>query len=500
MFKINGSFNGNNKLVIDKNNWVYDHVKEITSKNIKDDGVYLSHLSNCIINVVPLKLEEPTFLYGSKQKTIITNKITIKESLVNKNDPSDIKEGDVLAEFLISDESLSNALFYQGGNASPMTTISLENKKFPLNIEAEENSVVRSEKENTERTNAHSLYIQEAIEKFRDGVKKGKPTKKLIKEVTMTLRSHSSNIKLDAEDNIECLVSNLKGDINSLKYEMFSTVQKLKLYDRAEMLQLENNSNDTDDNNYLSWYVNGGFNKFEKQVLAEVLREINKKEQNLKIKDYVDKLESDVHNSKRKFKTQNASLSIQQISGNTLLSNGVNASNKTVEFRIGLAQKINTGSKTLYTGGREFLRIAFSPEDLILLVRATNKEQFVFGTILHYAGQTVPFVKLQTFIEDKSNINYAFEADNKNLKTLVNKFIQKIEKESFKKEDKIEMEEILKAIEKALGESTEAIEDSALQARNNISKLLEEEVKESLKHQIKGLPEDISQKALSVFK
>ena len=499
MFKINVDKDLNDiSPVVEKNNWVFDEVKKINSLEVTEKDGYLSHLSNCIITINPVQFEEPTTLYSAVQKTLTTNKILVREALVNKNDRKDIKAGKVLCEVLISDEELSRAFIEQGGDCVPISTITLNNKHYPILEQDNNNSLERAKALAEEDVDKHSNYLLEALDNFEKELKKSKPSKKKVKTIATSMKAHSQNLKADIKDSIDVLVEDLNKDINSVKHEVMSTIQKLSFYKDAPVLTLgyKEENNETD---YLNWYVNGGFTKEEKQERYTIFKSISERSNNSKLRDYVQTLKNGLESRNRNLKLENGALAINTLRSREVLSDGKNTSNRVIEMRLGLSQSFES-HKVEHRLQREYMRIHFSSHDLMLLLRASKDEDFIFGTIKQFTGQTVPFIKLQNFVHEEKDIAAKFKGQTDKLEKLVLLLADKLENGTFKKADKENILSLMSTIENVLEETARSLLDSAAKSREEVADVFEDKLKTALQSKLESLPKDLSQKALTILR
>ena len=399
---------------------------------------------------------------------------------------------------LISDEELSRAFIEQGGDCVPTTIITLNNKHYPILEQENNNSLERAKALAEDDVDKHSNHLLEALDKIELELKKSKPSKKNVKAIVTSMKAHSKNLKSDIKDSIDVLIEDLNKDINSVKYEVMSTIQKLSFYKDAPVLSLghKKENNETD---YLNWYVNGGFTKEEKQERYKIFKSISERSNNSKLKDYVQILKNGVEARNRNIKLENGALAINTLRSREILSDGKNTSNRIIEMRLGLSQSFES-HKIEHRFHREYIRIHFSSHDLMLLLRASNNDDFIFGTIKQFTGQTVPFIKLQNFTQEEKHIDTKFKGQTDKLEKLVLLLADKLENGTFKKTDKENILSLMSTIENVLEETAQSLLDSAVESRNEVSDLFEDKLKISLQSKLESLPKDLTQKVLTILR
>ena len=502
MFKINhNQLTGFEAETVAKNNFYFDQVSALKTDKVFDDGKYLSHLSNCILSIEPIQLDDPIYLFGSKSKVLTTNKVSIFKSNIDKSlicSVNNSVKGDLLAEFFISDEELSLALINHNSESFHTTITNLYGKNINTNSVLKTiSSLEKRESELYSYSDDYRDQIRNSIAIVKTELLKKQVSKKKVKDACVRLNSCIDNIFSLGNYSLSVLESDLVKDINSFFFEFESTISKLMTYKNNSILSLDNSSVDDDDDNYLVSYLNGLFNTKEKHVLSNVCKSIIpfiEKDKINGVENFITKL----LNTKQR---EIAPLSNGTISMHTFLSNSRESSCKKIEMRLGVAS-INNSCDYLSTA-KEFMRISFSINDLLLLLRS-SKDSIVFGTIEQFAGQTIPFVKIKNTELDAFNEQKVSSSKNDMLhskfKTSINKIQCLIEKEKFLSSEKQSCLKELDAFEFNIYSSI----DSELSNSLKQNSLLNDQIKDSmgvkLKDKSKNVNDTVLAKSLLILK
>lgn len=500
MIKINATgLARHEQRIVDTNNWAFDQTKKISSLDVQENDGYLSHLSNCVVSVVPVQSDEAVFLFGQKNRTLTFNRVNISEALVNKNDSSDIKKGRTLVEYYVTDQDLSLALINQGGNASTITMSNIEGFELDLeDIRPIINSVNLGDDDLKGGIQKQGQLIKTTLAGINAELDKAKPSKKNVKPLTRTLKSAIYNLVSNAEYSTKTLSENLTVDVNNLDFEIKTTINRLSHYQSSLTVNLlENKEADYIPDSYLKWVIEGRFNELDKQSFYSLLERLNEKRPNEKlqsmIKDYKD------NNKFKRRELRDATdcvLSFNTVMGRGQLAHESNSSDKTVEMRLSTAS-VAIDHKVRIHSNNEFLRIAFSPNDLLMLIRS-DKDSFILGTMTRYANESVELVKLQTYIEEKINAEANFSGINNNLYGLA-EAIEVILEAPMKKAEKLKAREIIVAITEELTNVMKETEDVGSKVQEEIIDIFKNKLQQKVSVSMKSLPDSYSKKIVKML-
>lgn len=501
MFKINtNNLPRHEQKVVDLNNWAFDCVKKIKSDEVKENGDYLSHLSNCVVSIVPVKNDEAIYLFGEKQKSLTFNKVTIAEALVHKTNPSDIKKGKTLVEYFVSDEALSLAMIHQGGDCQTITFSQLENEMLDLSdIEPITNSVDLGEDNLNSGLKKQQGYMQEALEKLQDELEKARPSQKNLKAIFVTLNSAANNIQGNAKYTTETLAENLTKDINSVDFKIQKTLERLTHYIDAEKVNLlEDHSDSYAEQSYLKWLIGGGMDSMEKQTFQSIIKRI----QEVKPSPLLEKAISD-YSASLKTKSRplreatDGALSFSTVMGQTRLAHDENIQDKSIEMRLSTCA-VSVDYRVRYNINKEILRIAFSPNDLLMLLRS-HKDSFILGTMTRFCNQGVPLVYLQESTMESIDLDVQMKGLNDKLKAMC-KELQKLTDKSMKKADKVLAKELVENIEAEIFKTSKRIQEKGLDTQLQVKGVFEEKLRGKIEKHIKGLPNHYKEDIVKLLK
>lgn len=498
--KINGEFKNNKtQSIIDKHNWSVAEREKISSKEVKEhDDNRVSHLSNCLVTVSPIQEKEPFQLFGSLRKSIVANKISIYEALTNPSVIGDVKKGRLIAEAFVSDEVLSRALIEQGSSTLPCTISQLDGTINDItDILPLGNSVDRSTK-NANQSGEKTLdMIGKSLNVLSEELSKSRPAKKATEAAIRTIQSAIYNLSANSEYQIETLIENLKSDVNSFRFEMENTIQKLNFYKNVESINLLDYGNTCNyDESFLSWYAKGGFNSMEQMTLVQVLKALHEKENNPKLQKLI---ENKSHRSTRETgDITDGSIEFNTVYGDTSLSDEENLSGRSLEMRIGMATA-EEDYKVRFNKYRELFRVSFSITDLVRLMRGTG-EQFVSARITRFANQSVPYVKLQKFVKDEVNINHKDTKENNQTYSIFADLKEIFESGSIKKADKEKGIMLINQLNDAVVKQHQKQMDKVKVDQTSVSNIFEDKLRTELEETLKTLPAPVAKKALLLLK
>ncbi len=498
--KINGEFkNRTTQSIIDKHNWSVDERAKINSKEIKvHEDNRVSHLSNCLVTISPVQEKEPFQLFGSLRKSIVANKISIYEALTNPHVIGDVKKGRLIAEALVSDEVLSRALIEQGSGTLPCTISQLDGtinditEVLPLGNSVDRNT--KNAKESGEKT---IKMIADSLQILSQELSKARPAKKVTESAIRTIQSAIYNLSANSEYQIETLIDNLKSDINSFRFEMENTIQKLNFYKNVQNINLLDYENAYNyDESFLAWYAKGGFNSMEQMTLVQVLEALYKKENNPQLKKLIDNKSQ--RSTRETGDITDGSIEFNTVYGDTSLSDEENLSGRSLEMRLGMATA-EEDYKVRFSKYRELFRVSFSISDLVRLMRGTG-DQFVCGRINRFANQSVPYVKLQKFINDEININHKDTKENNQAYALFSEIKNIFESASIKKADKEKALDLIQRLSDTVHKQHHKQMEKVQNDQHSVSSIFENRLKIELEETLKNLPAPVAKKALLLLK
>lgn len=494
--KINGEFNNRKtQAIVDKYNWEQDEIARISSDKIieNEDGT-VSHLSNCVVTIKPVQEKTPFQLFGSLRKSIVANKISVYEAKVTRNMIGGVKKGRLIAEALISDEALSRALIEQGCGVLPCTISQLDGNVLDLSeVLPVGNSVERNSKFTAKNTQKSIDLIAEALEKLMEETNKARPSKKATQDAIRSLSAHIYNLSANSEYNIETLIENLKSDSNSFRFEMESTIEKLNFYRNVEEIKmLDYTENYQYDESYLYWYAKGRFNSMERMTLGEVLTFLYKQTNNPKVQKMIDK--NSETSSRETGDITDGSIEFSTVYGDTSFADEENLSGRSLEMRIGLATA-EESYKIRYSKYRELFRISFSSSDLVRLMRGTG-DQFVNATITRFAKCSVPFVKLQKFVQEEINLNHKNAPAKQDVEKLFKELKNLFEDTKMKKADKDKARDIITQLSKKVQQQANEQFTQGQEDQERVATLFEERLKKDIEAAMSSLPAPVAKKAL----
>lgn len=497
MIRINGtSKNRKEQSIIDSNNFVFDESKKINSKEVISENGHLKHLSNCLITLTPIISEEPFQLFGSKTKSLVANKLVITEALYNEKDHNDIKAGNTILEMLISDETLSKSILQSNSEDTNVTYSNIGGVNVDISdIEKLTNSIDDSEEDLEKDLFKLKGFFIEAKATLYLELDKARPSKKAIESVLISLSSSVGNLKENAEHSVSSLSNNLSKDINSVKMEIFSTIEKLNFYNKAESLKLE--YIDDFSESLLYWIANGGFKGLDLTTYIQVLKQIKNPNENLR--DQIDDLETKRDKQKKgEFNIAHGSFAIMQIRGDIPLCNEVGNRGEIIELRFSNGY-VRQGYKTRVMSDNEFLRVSISLNDILYLLRGTKNTDFVLGTIGRYARQSVPLVRIKELEEVKVIQDNNFKTSDSHIKVQLNK-VKTMLTGSLKKSERLAAKEELEILEAMFHKLKEELSVKGIKAQHELTEQFKTKLETSLKNEFATLPNNLLQKSLTILK
>jgi hypothetical protein len=386
-------------------NFIDNQKKTFVNSLRKEDGDYIQEPSTCLIKIEPVKSEEAITLYGSNVKSLIVNKITVRLAMVNKNNPDDYKEGDLILETLMTDEDLSEAIFNSNAQSYPCTntkimdeSIAFENNSYikkPVDII--DDSAERHEKSSFDR-------LDETSELIKSSLLKSKIPKKITEEILKNLNF----LKYTSADNysysVNLLAEKFEGTLASTRVEVSSTIEKmLKYYSDSDNLVLENKK-EYSDFNLLSWLMSGSYSESERRELYTIfsnisLNDILSSDKSDELYKSIKMLKDDFSNEhilskSNSFNKRNGYFEVSKIQGTTDIFGSLRTQNHFVELRFGNSYTTNKtyGNKIFSCSNLLTLQISF--ENLLVLLRGNVNKDYIPCSISRLAGLPVPKIPI----------------------------------------------------------------------------------------------------------
>lgn len=499
MTKIKGNFNKAQQALIDKHNWIIDSERAISSSKVQERGDYVTHLSNCLVSITPVKHEEPIQLFGLKHKVLTSNKISVYETLVHKENKADIKKGNLLLEVIISDEELAQALMDDGSRPRVATISHVEGQPIDIsNVLPMQNSVSQMQDKLENNVRQSAIYFEESLDKLKDELQKTRPSKKALESIIVGLSSHSHNIKDSATYNISVLAEHLTKDINTIDFELMTTAQKLMFYKNSENLNLLDYKGIEKNDPFPISFIKGHFDERERRDYVSLLTHVNQQLKNDDIEKTIKKYKPSEGMKPEKGEITDATITFKQTYGQVELAHINNIAEKAFYMTISNA-KIYNRSRYSIGEGKEFIRIYFDTNDLIRLMRGSEHSS-VQGTILRYAGQSVPTVKLQDYVEDKINLKDDFKGNNLALLAVTKQIVDILKAGSFKKSTKDELLALIQTAEKVNDKTAKDIIKQGFETQSKVVDLFQNEMEQRISKTLQGLPNHVVKESLKLLK
>jgi hypothetical protein len=390
-------------------NYIDDTRKNLVDSMTVETDSTISHLSNCLIKVEPMQLNDPTRLFGGKIKSLVINKISVHQAIVSKTNPDEYVAGNVLFEALMSDESLSFAIFETNSKIAPCTfTNALGDSLMSANDgEKQKNSLERI----NESSNRGDDYFKECIENLlqlvESSTSKASVSKKVAEQINRDVDTLTHNSITNLSYNIERLVEELNKDMSSINVELSSTVNKIsKYYSDSKLLELEAPSK-SEEFNIIRWILNGEFKTNERVILAKLINTIRRTNTNLdkatvkKLDDWYTDFtnEGRIENYESSYEA-NGCVEISKISGEPQLFGAYSSKGNYVEMRFASAQMRSRRGNNSLGKINTICHLALTYEDLLVLLRGNANANFIPCTMMRFAGVGVPFKTISVSKED----------------------------------------------------------------------------------------------------
>lgn len=385
-----------------------------TLSNVTDKTT--THLSNCLIKIVPITLETPQKLFGGKIKSAVANKITVFQAVVSNKNPEDFTEGDILFETLMSDESLSMAIFNSNSKKYPCTFISALGDQLRPFSESDELENSNSRIQGQLASSANSLNIR--MNEFKKLIYSldGKPSlsKNIITEIIQRLDVLTSHSYSNFSYYIEQLAEEFEKDKSSIKVELSSTIDKLsKYYAHNDILSL---SSPTDNGkfNILRWMLNGKYNSHERNILASLVDKIkDSSDLDSKTIKVLNEWLLEFTNTTRLENYDNAFESngyfkVSKIWGDSELFGSHTSRGGFIDLQFGSAYIESTRGQNHVRSIDPICSLSLSYEDFLVLLRGNSSSDALPCTISRFVGVGVPFkrvgiTKKEELIQDVRN-------------------------------------------------------------------------------------------------
>lgn len=493
---------GSLKTLIEGTNEHLKSLARICSSEVKEtvDGK-LKHLSNCVVKVQPVQSEEPFYLYGNKHKTLITNKLIIKEALYDK-ETFEISEGDTIYEGLISDEQLLNSLMLDTGNTNPMTTTQVGCFKLGKPTKSLYKKTLDSAKDNLIEDfefNKESFY--QGVDLLKEEMKKARPSSKNIGRAKISISSSIHKLHIDLTEHLKELAESMKKDSNSLKTEIVSTLEKLAFYKGASLI-LEDKRDIALKDDLVTWLFKG-FDEEKNKTLIEFFNQAiksNKNEDN-KLHDikqilaHLNKIEEIGSTN-----LYQAGLDITRTMGSQPLVNSTNIQQSFFSLKISLAKHRSSYDNNFsYMASSEFLRIAIPYNDLIFLLRGTKDTDYVVGTIFRFFNNGVPCVNIKQSAAAKVGSKYKLKDADPAISSKYDKICQMLE-QKMDKENKVKIISEIDELESLFDRVHEKIILNGVNSQEELHDIVLNEIQESIQKEYQSLPRSLIDKSIKLLK
>jgi hypothetical protein len=391
-------------------NFIEDTRNNLVNSMTVETESSTSHLSNCLIKVSPMQLNDPTKLFGGKIKSLVINKISVHQAIVNKENPEEYTAGNVLFEALMSDESLSLAIFETNSKIAPCTFTNLMGDTL-MSVndgEQQKNSLERITESSTSTDDYFEKCINELIELVKSSTAKASVSKKVAEKINSDIDTLTHNSIFNLSYNVERLVEELDKDMGSIKVELSSTVNKIaRYYSDSNFLELPAPSK-SEEFNILRWILNGEFKTSERIILAKLIEAIKSSNNNID-KDILKSLDSwysDFTNENRienyeSSYESNGCLEISKVSGEPQLFGTYSSNGRFVEMRFASAQMRSRRGNNSLGKINTICHLALTYEDLLVLLRGNANADFIPCTMTRFAGVQVPFKTISVSKEEQ---------------------------------------------------------------------------------------------------
>ena len=491
-------------------NFIKDIRKNLVNSMTVETDSTISHLSNCLIKIEPMQLSKPTKLFGGKVKSIVLNKLSVYQAVVNKEDSEQYTAGNLLFETLLSDESLSYAVFESNSKISPCTYTKVlndtlkpseEGEKIKNSLERIESNVVRNDKE-------FQIRIESLLSLVENAVTKASVPKKDVESILRELNTITNNSVGNLSYSVERLIEELDKDISSIKVELSSTVEKLsRYYSDSNVLRLEAPS-DNDEFNILRWILNGEFKTKERVILAKMMESIissgNLDDEKLKVAKSLHQDFSNPHRIEHYEKAYEANgcLEISKISGEPNLFGTHSSRGRFIEMRFGSARMTSERGSNYLSKIHNICTLALTYEDLLVLLRGNANATLVPCTMTRFAGVGVPFKTISVSKEEKfiDNATKDYKQASSELIKIHNQIKDLLSNPIKKKADKENLEYLISTYIDEFNKNMKKLKGFHSKDCDDIIEHFKEKVEYSVTDLSKCLPDNNKQVLLELIK
>jgi len=483
--------------IINIHNNIEEQRRLLQSSEVTDNNGKLSHISNCLITLTPITSDVPFQMFGSKTQSLSANKLLVREALYDQNDTKKITAGKVILEALISDEMLSAAMIGSDSDSVPITFINIGGQEIKNNeIEKNQSSLETAEDVMHKNFMDYTDAFKETTEELKLQLSKTRPSKPQMSRAMLSLQHTINHVTNEHSYNMEELEQALTRDTNSVKGELYSTIEKINFYKKSEQLRLTNEKNTELSSNILFWTANRSFAQFDKERYINILK--NSKDTPT---DFIKLIANLTIEPKRgKFLVSNGSLSINTTYGGGELCQENNISGKNTEFRFSNGYK-KEGLNNTYTCENEFLRLSISCNDILFLLRGTVSSDFIIGTITRHSRLFIPLVKINHRTENNKSKTFEKSPDHNGK---VNHLFKQIEfmlssDTITKKQDREKAIIKLNTLEHEFLQFIEKSKDFSLAEQKLLAEDFNQELANSLQKTFSTLPQHIIDKTIKLI-
>lgn len=490
------------------NSNIRNRYKTINYLSHEDELTYVEP-SNCLIKVEPVKLEKPMRLFGSKIKSINVNKITICQAIINKK-TNEYTCGDEIITALISDESLSKAVFNSNNcEENPCTYTSLlgsnlREQNNPNNIL---NSVDLQNRNKSKGFENSKSYFNEYLEKIEKALSKSSLTKKDAEELRVMTTSAVDNPISNVSYSIKVLAEELNKDLTSVKLEMINTVEKSnKYYKNQNTLCLDYKEEVLDKIRSLRYLMNGEYSTEERFLLAKIFKDIKEKEEDSKKREILSSLISSFSNVYKSECYENAfesngSISLSKVHGNIDLFGEMVEGRNFISLKLTSSYISNQRNSAKINPVVTFASFHLSMETLFLLLRGTKDSDFLPCTMYRLNNISIPFkgnykTKEESLIDD---VSYDYNNHTLKMKEIKNKILELLKTKISKKEDKDKFRVLVSQLKFEFYKNIEEIEKMSEKDSDLMVSIFKEKLEENFNSITKSLPKEEREEILKMI-
>lgn len=406
----------------------FNNIESFSEKFVKSfeketpDGY--SNLSCCLIKIEPIKLNSSTKIFGSKFKSSVSNKLTLCQAIISKEDPSKFVAGDILFETLISDEALSLCMFNSNAKEYPCTFINVLGDQLsspendpnliinPIDIVFDNEALKNFSKSKFEKY-SKSQNLSD-LDVFCSKLLTGSVSKKELSEAQFILQNLTTNTPANFAHIVDSFSSSLDKDMVSFKVELSSMLEKInKFYSSSDTLLLEKNINN-EKFNYLRWLLNGGYTTNERLSLAKVIIEMTSDFDDEHKKDYSYYLNSFsneliLEEQSLAFES-NGSIGLKKTSSTGLnIFGSQNKETSVIEIDFHSACLTPFRDSHQLNPLSKIATVSMSFNNLLVLLRGNSTSEFIPCSVTDFGGKNVTFKKIH--IDEKKETSEKVKAN-----------------------------------------------------------------------------------------